>query len=50
MAVEDEPLFPKWKKRLEDLIAVTRAFREGNATQADVDKAQAEYEKISSEI
>jgi hypothetical protein len=50
MAVEGHPLFPKWKKRLEKLIEAKKAQREGRATQADVDKAQAEYDKIADEI
>ncbi len=50
MAVEDHPLFPKWKERLEELIEAKEALREGRATQADVEKAQREYDKITEEI
>lgn len=50
MAVENHPLFPVWKDRLEKLIETKEAFREGRASQLDVDKAQADYDKISEEI
>lgn len=50
MAVEDHPLFPEWKKRLEKLIEAKEAQIEGRASQADVDKAKAEYDEIADEI
>ncbi|HVH74506.1 MAG TPA: hypothetical protein VM755_06285 [Stellaceae bacterium] len=50
MAVEDHPFFPVWKKRLEDLLEAKKAQREGRASQQDVDKAQAEYDKIAAEV
>lgn len=50
MAVEDHPLFPEWKKRLDKLIEAKEEQRNGRATQADVDRAQAEYDKIEEEI
>lgn len=50
MAVEEHRLFPVWKKRLEELIDAKDALRKGNASQVDVDKAQAEYDKIADEI
>lgn len=50
MAVEDHPLFPEWKKRLEKLIEVSEAQKKGRASQADVDQAKAEYDQIADEI
>jgi hypothetical protein len=50
MPVEDHPFFPKWKQCLENLIETKAALKDGRASQRDVDKAQAEYDKISDEI
>lgn len=50
MAIEDHPLFLKWKDRLEELIDAKEGLREGRTTQADVEKAQKEYDKIAEEI
>ena len=50
MAVEDHPMFPKWKSALDHLIKAKEALKEGRATQKDVDKALDEYNKIADEI
>jgi len=50
MAVEEHPLFPVWKQRLQDLIDATEALRDGRALQRDVDKAKTEYDKIADEV
>lgn len=50
MAVEDHPLFPTWRDRLEKLIEAYKAFREGRASQADLDEALTEYNKIADEL
>lgn len=50
MAVEDHPLFPEWKSRLERLIEAKEALKEGRASQAEVDKAFVEYERITEEL
>lgn len=50
MAVEEHPLFPKWKARLERLLETIEAQRDERASQADVDEALAEYNKIAEEL
>lgn len=50
MAVEDDPWFPTWKQRLENMIDAKETFRNGRATQAEIDKAQLEYGKTAAEI
>lgn len=50
MAVEDHPKFPAWKAALEKLIEAKEGLKKKLATQADVDKALADYIKIADEL
>jgi outer membrane protein TolC len=50
MAVEDHPKFPEWRAALDLLTEAKEAFSSGKATQAEVDKAQAQYDRISGEL
>ena len=50
MAVENDPRFPKWKAALENLLAVTEARKNGDATDAEVNEARKAYFKIADEL
>jgi len=48
--VEDHPDYPKWRKANDKLADAQEALRQGKATQAEVDKAQEEYNHVCGEI
>lgn len=50
MPVEDHLRYPEWLEAQNALLAAKVALKEGRATQADVDTAQAEYHRISGEL
>jgi hypothetical protein len=47
---EDHPDYPKWRKANDKLADAEEALRQGKATQAEVDKAQEEYDHVCREI
>lgn len=50
MAIEDHPKHPEWLAAQNNLLKAKEDFNLGKATQGDVDKAQAEYDRISAEL
>jgi hypothetical protein len=50
VAVEDHPKSAEWRKARARLIVVREALRRGDAKQQEVDRAQAEYDRLSQEI
>ncbi|HTK72821.1 MAG TPA: hypothetical protein VL331_10035 [Croceibacterium sp.] len=50
MAVEDDPKFAEWQRAQKHLILVREALRRGDAKQQEVDRVQAEYDRLSREI
>jgi len=47
---EDHPDYPKWRKANDALVDAIAAQKQGKSTQADVDRAQEEYDRVCSEI
>lgn len=50
MAVEDHPKYAEWLEAQKQLTCAKAEAAKGNASQGDVDKAQAEYDRVSAEI
>jgi hypothetical protein len=43
MAVEELPHYPQWRAALENLLSAKKAFKDGTASQSDVEIAQQAY-------